>query len=315
MCYLVLKHHVDDGVLHHFAEHFEPGQLCVLADGLHHGVARDAHTALYGEHSGRDVALADVAQEEVDNVVADGFGLGRERLERACLLRDAAFHHAHELLRVEFEILLAYASAHRDERDGLAVGIFGTFVFVMQVAHARVVECVELKNYAFGYPDDSRHDAVGRCQEYAHASAHLLDGRHLDDGPVDSAVESAAQTLCHVSQVHVLVVYLAHVGVTAEVGIGREWGAELDGLGVGEVALQTLARRCTGDDAHLERATGLMFAHGTLRQLAYHCLGHAVGRKSAEPYVVAVVYHCRPFGSRNLSVCHILIVRCMFIYI
>ena len=101
---------------------------------------------------------------------------------------------------------------------------------------------------------------------------------------------------------HVLVVYLAHVGVTAEVCIGRERCAELYSLGVGEVALQTLARRCAGDNAHLERATGLMFAHGTLRQFAYHSLRHAVGRKSAEPDVVAVVYHCRPFGSRNLSV-------------
>ena len=161
MCYLVLKHHVDDGVLHHFAEHFEPGQLCVLAYGLHHGVARDAHTALYGEHRWRDVALADVAQEEVDNVVADGFGLGRERLERTCLLRDAALHHAHELLQVEFEVFLAYASAHRDERNGLAVGIFGTFVLVVQMAYARIVECVELKDYAFGYTYDCRHDAVG----------------------------------------------------------------------------------------------------------------------------------------------------------
>ena len=102
---------------------------------------------------------------------------------------------------------------------------------------------------------------------------------------------------------------------TSMMAQSMEGGKELDGLSVGEVALQTLARRCTGDDAHLERSSCFMLAHGTLRQFAYHSLGYAVGCKSAESDVVTVVYHSCPFGSSNLSVCHILIIRIIICYL
>ena len=107
------------------------------------------------------MSLAYVAQEEVYNVVAYGFGLGCECLERSCLLWNAALHYAYKFLRVEFQIFLAYASAHRYEWNRLTVRIFGTFILVVQMAHAWVVESVELQYHTFCNTYNGRNDAVG----------------------------------------------------------------------------------------------------------------------------------------------------------
>ena len=106
-----------------------------------------------------------------------------------------------------------------------------------------------------------------------------------------------AHALCHVAQVHVFVVNLFEVDVVAEVGIGREGCPELDGMGVGHVALHALARRGSGEDAYGKGVAGLVLTDGTLRQFAEDGLGVAIGGKSGQGEIVAVLNHRRRFGS------------------
>ena len=79
---------------------------------------------------------------------------------------------------------------------------------------------VVFQNDALGQPHDGRDDATGRGQiGTALAVAHFVVA-HLDDSPVYFAVESSAQTLGHVTEVHVLVVDFAQIGMGAEILVG-----------------------------------------------------------------------------------------------
>ena len=51
-----------------------------------------------------------------------------------------------------------------------------------------------------------------------------------------------AQTLCHVTEMGIFIIYLAKIGMGAKIFIGGKWGAKLDGMGIGHISLNTLKR-------------------------------------------------------------------------
>ncbi len=111
---------------------------------------------------------------------------------------------------------------------------------------------VHLYQYVLGQAHDGGHDAARRGEVCLAHGVALLKAAHLYDGPLQLAVEATAQTLSHMSEVHVLIVDLAEVGVYAEVLVCRERSAKLYRMNVGHVAFQTLAARRTRHYSHLK---------------------------------------------------------------
>ena len=133
----------------------------------------------------------------------------------------------------------------------------------MEQSGVGVVKGIELQDDALGQAGSRGGDATGRGEVGAALVGALVDAAHFEDGPVELAVESVAHALAHVAQVHVLVVHLAQIGVGAEVLVGGERCAESDGVGIGHVALDALARRGAGVDAHGKGPSRLVLADGT----------------------------------------------------
>ena len=110
--YLSLFYQFNHSILHHLAKHLHRRQALTLSDGLHHGVARGAHTTLYGEHGGRNVSRLHITKEEVDHVLANACKVGVGVDKAACLFFDVAINNAHNLLGVNLYKAGAYALAH-----------------------------------------------------------------------------------------------------------------------------------------------------------------------------------------------------------
>ena len=90
----------------------------------------------------------------------------------------------------------------------------------------------------------------------------------------------------------------------AEVFIGREGAAELDGMHVGQVALQALAPRRARHQAYLVGLSLGVQPLGLLLNFSYYGLGYAVRCKSAETDGSIVLNHGRCFGGSNACICH-----------
>ena len=235
--YLSLFYQFNHSILHHLAKHLHRRQALTLSDGFHHSIARGAHTALYREHGGRNVSGLHVAEEEVDHVLSDAceVGIGVDKATR--LFLDIAINNAHNLLGVNLYIVGAYALSHRKQGYGLAVRILSTLVHVVQQLAVRTMKAVQLDDDALGHTHNGGHDAPRGGKIGAAHGVELVKVAHLDDGPVNLAIEATAQAFGHMSQVHIFIVDLAQVGMCAEVFIGREGSTKLYGMHIGEVAL------------------------------------------------------------------------------
>ena len=82
------------------------------------------------------------------------------------------------------------------------------------------MEVVELYDDTLCQSCGSSNDAACRGKGEVAFVVVLLYVRRLDDKPVHVAIEAVAQPLCHVSEVGVLVFYLTHVDMVAEVLVG-----------------------------------------------------------------------------------------------
>ena len=70
------------------------------------------------------------------------------------------------------------------------------------------MELVVFYDNLLGQSDNCRHDAARRGKESLALALSLLHAADLYDGPFYLTIETAAQSLCHMSEVHVLVVHL-----------------------------------------------------------------------------------------------------------
>ena len=247
LCYFPFFNQVDNGILHHLGEHFHGRKSLAESDGFHDCIACGAHTTLNREHARRNMARFHVAQEEVHHVLTDSLGLRSELFEGTRLFGDIALHDAHNLLGVDGDITLADAVTHMQHRNGFTMWIFLAFVDVVQLFRHRTVEVVPLYHDMFGQAHDGRHDAAGRGQVSLTLVGTLLQVGYLDESPVDRTIVTAAQTLGNMSEMHVLIVDFSQIGMYAEILIGREGSTKLDGVYVGQITLQALTARSTGD--------------------------------------------------------------------
>ena len=169
------------------------------------------------------------------------------------------------------------------------------------------MESILLDEHLLGESCDGRNDTAGRGKEcFAGVFAFFQIG-NLNDGKVYLAIETTAQTLCHVTKVHILIIYLAQVGVSSKILVGRKWRTELDGMGCCHVTFNTLRSRSSCQDAHLERSSCLMLSHCSLREFAEGCLRHAVWCETTQSDCILIVNHRCRFGSTQSCICHFLL--------
>ena len=173
-------------------------------------------------------------------------------------------------------ILFADTVAYVHDRDRCTERAFCYFIDIMEIAGCWTVEGILLDEYLLGKAYDGRHDTAGRGKECLAGGFAFFQIAHLDDGKVYLAIEATAQTLSHVTEVHILVVDFAQIGMGAEILVGRKWRTELDGMGCCHVTLDTLRGRSSCQDAHLEWSACFMFCHGSLGEFAEGSLWHAV---------------------------------------
>ena len=88
------------------------------------------------------------------------------------------------------------------------------------------MEGILLDEHLLGKADDGRNDAAGRGKECLAGGFAFLQVGNLNDGKVYLAIETTAQTLSHMTEMHILVIYLAQIGMSSKVLVGRKWRTE-----------------------------------------------------------------------------------------
>ena len=132
--------------------------------------------------------------------------------------------------------------------------------------------------------------------------AGVLNVADLEDGPVDIAVESIAQFLCHVAQVQVVVGNLASIHMLTEIGVRGVGSTIEDSLGVGQITVGRLSSGSTCEDSHLELAASLVFSHRNLCQLLGCSLSHTSRSKATHGDMVAILNQRCCLGSGHTCV-------------
>ena len=235
------------------------------------------------------------------------FGHRVERLESTRLLRNVAFHHTDNLMCINLHILLTYSIAHIQDWNRCAEWAFCYLIYIVKITGSWTVEGILLDEHLLCQSNDGRNDAAGRGKECLAGGFAFFQIRYFDDGKVYLAIETTAQTLSHVTEMHILVVYLAQVGMSSKVLVGRKWRTELDGMGCCHVTFDTLRGRSTREDAHLERSARLVLSHGSLGEFAEGCLRHAVWCETTQSDCILIVNHRCRFGSTQSCICHFLL--------
>ena len=149
-----------------------------------------------------------------------------------------------------------------------------------------------------------RADATG-CREVSlHDVAVFLNVADLNDSPVDVAVESVAQLLCHVAQMNVVVCYLSHVHALAERRVCGIWCTVFDGVCLGEHSVGALSCRSSREETHLEFSSCLMFCLCNLCEFACHGLCRSGWCESAQSDGIAILYQCGGVCRSHTCVSH-----------
>ena len=251
--------------------------------------------------------LLQVADQEISHIVSHLLGYRIEWLEGTRLLRNVAFHHTDNLMCINLHIFLANSVAHIQDWDRGAERAFCYLIYIVKIARSWTVESILLNEHLLGESCDGRNDTAGRGQKCLAGGFAFFQIRNFDDGKVYFAIETTAQTLSHVTEVHILIIYLAQVGVSSKILVGRKWRTELDGMGCCHVTFNTLRSRSSCQDAHLERSSCLMLSHCSLREFAEGCLRHAVWCKTTQSDCILIVNHRCCFGSTQSCICHFLL--------
>ena len=231
------------------------------------------------------MSLLQVADQEISHIVSHLLGYRIEWLEGTRLLRDVAFHHTDNLMCINLHIFLANSVAHIQDWDRGAERAFCYLIYIVQITGSWTVEGILLDEYLLGKADDGRNDAAGRGKECLAGSFAFFQIRNFDDGKVYFAIETTAQALSHVAEMHILVVDFTEIGMGAEILVGRKWRTELDGMGCCHVTFDTLRGRSTREDAHLERSARSCSATALLESSRKVALGTPFGVKPLNPIV------------------------------
>ena len=253
------EHVVDGGILNHLAIDVETRDKRTGSQRFENGVARCAHTTLNGQELWRYASAADVARQQLGNVLTDLSCSSIGFVERSCLLRDAGLDDTCNLPGLDGYEVITHTVVRGDDGDGHAseTALCG-LVGVVQTSRVGIMIGVVFDDDVACQPHHRCCDSTCRCEECLADVLSLDEVGNLDNGPVHLSIEAVTQALGHMSQVHVLVVDFALVGMDAEVLVGRERRTEADGLRCCEVALYALARRCSREQAHLKRLSTLV---------------------------------------------------------
>ena len=208
---------------------------------------------------------------------------------------------------VNLHILLTDSITYVHDRNRGAERAFCYFIYIVKITGSRTVEGILLDEHLLCQSNDGRNDAAGRGKECLAGSFAFFQIRNFDDGKVYFAIETTAQALSHVAEVHILIINLAQVGMSSKVLVGRKWCTELDGMGCCHVTFDTLRGRSTREDAHLERSARLVLSHGSLGEFAEGCLRHAVWCETTQSDCILIVNHRCRFGSTQSCICHFLL--------
>ena len=90
----------------------------------------------------------------------------------------------------------------------------------------------------------------------------------------------------------------------AEIGIGGVGRTEINGLGIGQCTVATLACAGTGEDANLEGSSCCVFCLGLFGNGSRDALGHTRRCKSAQSNGVSVLYQRGSLDCSNFSEFH-----------
>ena len=253
------EHVVDGGILNYLAINVETRDEWARCQRFENGVARCTHTTLNGQELWRDAPGTDVARQQLCNVLADLCCSSIGFVERPRLLGDASLDDARNLPGLDGYEVITYTVVRSDDGDGHAseAALCG-LVGVVQASRVGIMIGVVFDDDVACQPHHRCCDASCRREECLADVLPLDEVGNLDNGPVYLSIEAVTQALGHMSQVHILVVDFALVGVDAEVLVGRERRAKPDGLRSGEVALDALARRCSREQSHLKRLSTLV---------------------------------------------------------
>ena len=289
--HFAFKHIVHNSILDDLTVDIELRDERTGSECLEHGITGRTHTALDGQEALGDATGLDVAREEFCYVQTNLQCFGIHIGEGACLFGDVALNDSHNLLGGNADIVLSKPVIRFEHHDGTAVlPAVGRLVGIVQILGVGVVELVVFKDDVFCQACNGGDDTSCRrqvCAAFLVAFHHIAD---FDDGPVDLSIEPVAESLCHVSEVHVLVVHLSQVGVSAEILVRGEGCAEFDGFSYGHISFYALAGGSSGKDSYLEFLALFVQSDGTLREFTEDGLGVGVRCKARECHSITVVY-------------------------
>ena len=147
-------------------------------------------------------------------------------------------------------------------------------------------------------------DTTSGSQIYMIVITNLFYITNLKDSPVQIAIETIAQLLCHVTQMQVVVWDLTHVDMLTEIRVCGVRSTIEDSLGISQVAICALSCRSTSEDCYLELTTSLVLSNGDLCQFLCCCLGHTCWCKATHSDMFAILNHCCSLGSSNTCISH-----------
>ena len=259
-----VEHHTDHRVLQHFGIDVEIGHVLVLSQCTENGVSRRTHATLQRQELLWNTALVHFLYEELCCQETDLIGYWVAVLEGTGLVGDVTLYDTDHLLLGNRDIGHTDAVADVLDGDSLAVRGIQRLIHVVNELGIGVMEAVQLQNHVLGQTGSCGRDTTSSCQIYMVVIAHFFNVAHLEDSPVQRTIEAIAQLLCHMAQVQVVIGNLTHVHVLAEIGVRGVRGTIEYCLGVCQVTIGALSGRGTGEDSHLELATGLVLSHSNL---------------------------------------------------
>ena len=106
-----------------------------------------------------------------------------------------------------------------------------------------------------------------------------------------------AQAFCHVSEMGVFIIHLSEIRVRSEILVRGEGRTKFYRLCHCHVALHALARRCSGEDAHLKLLALLVKSDGALGEFAENSFRVRIRSEARKSHHIAMMYHFCSFGS------------------
>ena len=185
-------------------------------------------------------------------------------LEGTSLIRNVALYNSNNFVLWNAYVWLTDTVANMLDGYSLAVRRIQWLVYVVNELGVWIVERVQLQDNLLCQTGSCRRDTTGSSKINMIVVANLFDVTHLEDSPVNIAIETITQLLSHMTQVQVIIRNLAHVYMLTEIGIGCVRSTVLNSLSVSQITISTLSCRCTRKNTYLKLATCLVFCHSNL---------------------------------------------------